>query len=81
MRGRLVQALVDAGQLEFRVVAGEGDRYGRAAEPERYFSRRWTRASGQWARRWRDKEDDEEEDKTQTKRDEQTAHEKRACVE
>ena len=33
----LVQALVDAGQLEFRVAAGEGDRYGRAAEPERYF--------------------------------------------
>ena len=64
----LVQALVDAGQLEFRVVAGEGDRYGRAAEPERYFSRRWTRASGQWARRWRDKEEDDEEEKTKRRR-------------
>ena len=34
----LVQALVDAGALEFRVVeGGERDGFGRAAESERYF--------------------------------------------
>ena len=33
----LVQMLVDAEQLTFRVARGEKDQYGREMEPERYF--------------------------------------------